>query len=150
MQAIDKTYDEIFRIYEDSNNFGAGLGMQLQEHQPGASTYQLKITEQHLATPKAAHGGVLAAFMDGLLGVTALSAVASENKVVATVEFKINFLEPVLVGDVLVGKGKVVRKGSRLVLAEAEVYCKDQLIATGSGTFNAYPAHKAGINIKNN
>ena len=150
MSIVNETYSSILKQYESSNKFGDHLGMVLKDYEEGYAHYTLTITPNHLATPVAAHGGVLAAFMDGLLGVTALTAVAGENKVVATVEFKINFLEPVHEGDELSGKGKVVRKGSRLVLTEAQVFSNDKLIATGSGTFNAYPAHKAGINITMN
>lgn len=147
---VNETYSTILQQYESSNKFGDQLGMNLKDHGNGYAHYTLEITPNHLATPIAAHGGVLAAFMDGLLGVTALTAVAGENKVVATVEFKINFLEPVHVGDILSGKGKVVRKGSRLVLTEAQVFSGEKIIATGSGTFNAYPAYKAGINTTMN
>lgn len=150
MNDTKSTYNNILKQYQASNNFGNNLGMVLTNHEPEKITYKLTITKDHLATPVAAHGGVVAAFMDGLLGVTALSAVANDNKVVATVEFKINYLEPVLVNNEIIGHGKVVRKGSRLVMTEAKVYCKEKLIATASGTFNAYPASKAGININTN
>jgi len=99
-----------------------------------------------LATPTAIHGGMLAAMMDGIIGVAALSAVAKENKLVSTVEFKINYFKPAFLGDQLTGKGKVDHKGNRIIHASGEIYNqKNELIAKALGTLNAYPFEKSDI-----
>lgn len=139
MNLIDK--------YISQNHFGKSLGMNFKIIEPGLIHYYLKIDESHLATPNAAHGGVISALMDALLGVTGLSAVEEENKVVSTVEFKINFLSPALLNDQLIGIGKVEQKGNRLLVISGDILCENrnnQIIAKGIGTFNAYPAEKAG------
>jgi uncharacterized protein (TIGR00369 family) len=139
MNLIDK--------YISQNHFGKSLGMNFKIIEPGLIHYYLKIDERHLATPNAAHGGVISALMDALLGVTGLSAVEGENKVVSTVEFKINFLSPALLNDLLIGIGKVEQKGNRLLVISGDILCENrnnQIIAKGIGTFNAYPAEKAG------
>src|ERR1700741_1509840 len=97
--------------YIAANNFGRTLGMEHQIIEPGVVHYRMTIKKEHLATPLAAHGGVISALMDGLLGVTALSSVYEDKKVVSTVEFKINFLSPALLDDELLGIGKVEQKG---------------------------------------
>lgn len=133
--------------YIQSNEFGRELGMDFKILEPGVVEYFLTIEQKHLATPKAAHGGVIAAFMDSILGVTALSAVAHDYKAVSTVEFKINFLAPVLIGDQLKAIGKVESHGKRILVTSADVLCmnrKNTCVAKGIGTFNAYPVEKAG------
>jgi uncharacterized protein (TIGR00369 family) len=109
--------------------------------------YHLKIEQHHLATPHAAHGGVIAALVDGALGTAGLSLVASENKALSTVEFKINYLSPALLDDELVAKAKVEQKGKRLLVISCDVFCTNRnnaAIAKSIGTFNAYDAEKAG------
>jgi uncharacterized protein (TIGR00369 family) len=137
----------IIEQYIQTNNFGKNLGMEFKIVEPGLVHYLLTIQNEHLATPISAHGGVISALMDGLLGVTALSVTESENKVVSTVEFKINFLAPALLGDQLLGIGKIEHKGNRLIITSGEICCVNKnniLIAKALGTFNSYPAEKAG------
>jgi uncharacterized protein (TIGR00369 family) len=118
--------------------------------EPGIVHYYMTIIKEHLATPKAAHGGVVAAFMDGVLGVAALSNVVDQNKVVSTVEFKINYLSPAFLGDQLFGIGKVEHLGNRIIVTSGDVICTNRnniSIAKAIGTFNAYPFEKAGISL---
>ena len=140
----------IIEQYITNNHFGNTLGMDFKIIEPGLVHYFLTIKPEHLSTPKAAHGGVTAALMDGLLGVAALSAIAHENKVVSTVEYKINFLAPALLGDELLAIGKVEQKGNRLIIVSGDIICpkrNNSVIAKAIGTFNAYPAEKAGFNL---
>jgi uncharacterized protein (TIGR00369 family) len=88
---------------------------------------------------------VISALMDSVLGISALSMVCTDDKIVSTVEMKLNFLAPVRLGDQLTGTAIVLSKGNRIVVTEAEI--KNQnglLVAKGMGTFNAYPKEKAG------
>ncbi len=113
----------------------------------GLVEYSLVIKKEHLATPHAAHGGLIAALVDGALGVAGLSAVYKENKVVSTVEYKINFLSPALLNDALIATGKVEQKGKRLLIISCDVICvnrENKLIAKALGTFNSYASDKAG------
>ncbi len=137
----------LFEKYDQHNHFGKLLGMELTEVGEGKITYRLTISEKHLATPNAAHGGVVAALMDGMLGVAALSAVAEDNKVVSTIEYKTSYFSPALLGDILEGKAWVEKAGKRIVFSAGEITVlnrENTVIAKGMGTFNAYPAEKAG------
>ncbi|MES2513359.1 MAG: PaaI family thioesterase [Bacteroidota bacterium] len=136
--------------YIAQNNFGKTLGMEFKILEPGLVHYSITIKQEHLATPKAAHGGVISALMDGLLGVTALSVSAKDNHIISTVEFKINFLGPAFLGDTLQGIAKVDQQGKRLIITSGEIICPERnnaLIAKAMGTFNAYPAEKAGYAV---
>ncbi len=138
---------ELINKYIQSNQFGKLIGMDFKVLEPGKIEYTLKITKEHLATPSAAHGGVIAALMDGLLGVTGLSAVAAEGKVVSTMEYKISYFNPAFLNDELLGTGVIEKKGSRILFISAQIVAgnrNNEVIAKASGTFNAYPAEKAG------
>lgn len=135
----------LIRKYQQLNQFGQLIGMDFLIHEPGVLTYRLEVTDVLLATPTALHGGVIAAFCDAVMGVGALSLVCGDEKVVSTVEMKVSFLNPAFRGDVLTGTSSVVKAGKRIIFMEAKV-CNQigDLIATSSGTFNAYPAERAG------
>jgi len=131
-------------MYKASNNYGAFLEMDLEVLKEGEAKYILEIKEKHLATPIAAHGGVVAGLIDGTLGVAALTVAGQNGNVVSTVELQVNFLKPVVLGDKLTSIGKVISAGKRLLYVEAAVTNqKGVLVARASGTFNAYPAEKA-------
>ncbi|WP_107038876.1 PaaI family thioesterase [Brumimicrobium mesophilum] len=136
--------EKILTMYKASNKFGALLEMELDVLGEGEVKYLLEIKEKHLATPIAAHGGVVAGLIDGTLGVAALTVAGQNNNVVSTVELQVNFLKPIKLGDKLTSIGKVISAGKRLLYVEAAVTNgKGILVAKASGTFNAYPAEKA-------
>lgn len=138
--------DDLIEKYKETNAFGRLLDMNLVSYEEGEIEYRMKINSNHLATPVAAHGGAIAALMDGLLGVTALTVSAKRGCVVSTIEFKLNYLKPVLLGDEISGTAKILSSGKRIIIVEGEMYNqKGELISKGQGTFNAYPKEKSGL-----
>jgi len=138
---------KILKLYNSINQYGTLNELELTVLDKGHIMYEMEVKKKHLATPIAIHGGVLSAMMDAILGVAALSASCHDGKLVSTVEFKINYLSPARLGDVLIGEGKIIQKGNRLIIAEGDIKLKgtDRLIAKGMGTFSAYPIEKAGV-----
>ncbi len=138
--------EKLLEIYNQVNQFGKDHDFKLTIVKPGEIIYEMEVLPKHLATPKTIHGGMVAAMMDGVLGVAGLSLVALENKLVSTVEFKISYFNPAYEGDVLTGKGKVDKKGNRIIYASGEIYNqKNEIIAKAMGTFNAYPIEKSDL-----
>ncbi len=137
----------IIEKYIEFNKFGKDLGLHFTIEKPGVVNHFLTITQKHLTTPHTAHGGVIAAMMDAVLGVAALSLVCEELKIVSTVEFKINYLNPCLLGDELGGESVIEQKGNRIIIVSGTIRSvnRDKTIAKAMGTFNAYPAAKAGV-----
>ncbi|MEA2460395.1 MAG: hypothetical protein QOH90_572 [Actinomycetota bacterium] len=79
-------------------------------------------------------GGMLATFADSLLG-GATSAHLPESQYPALAEMKISIFRPAPSGTTITGKGRVLKKGRRVLFAEAEVFGADgKLIAKASGT----------------
>jgi uncharacterized protein (TIGR00369 family) len=135
---------DLIEKYASQNHFGYLLGMEFQILSPGEIEYRLKIEEKHLATPIAAHGGVIASLVDASLGIACLSKVALLDKVVSTIEFSLKFHKPAVLGAELVAQARVISAGNRILVSETKIYDGVTLIASASGTFNAYPKEKAG------
>jgi len=138
--------DKLMSLYEQTNEFGRVNGMNLIAYKAGEVDYEMEIKPMHLATPTTAHGGILAAYMDAIMGVVALTSSAKNLCLVSTVEFKINYLKPAFVKDILKGKGTIISEGKRIIIAKGEIYNQNSdLIAVATGTFNAYPYQKSGM-----
>jgi uncharacterized protein (TIGR00369 family) len=131
--------------YIESNKFGQTIGMDFEIIEPGKVVYKLKISENHLATPNAAHGGCLSALLDATMGVGALSLTEKDFSVVSTLEMKVSFLEAVFKNDELTSTSRIIRKGKKIVFAEAEIINQySKLVAKSSGTFFVFDGLKAG------
>lgn len=136
----------LVQLYIEHNNFGRILEMDFNIEAPGQISYSMPVTSLHLATPFAAHGGAISALMDATMGICALSKVLEEDKVVSTIELKISFVKPAFENDFLHASADVIKTGSRLIFVEGKIFNQnDELVAFGTGTFNAYPAAKAGF-----
>jgi len=85
------------------------------------------------------HAGAVSAIADGAAGYAALSVMPA-NRGVLTAEFKINLLAPAT-GERIIARGKVVKAGRTLTLAQAEVFAesegRERLIALLSATVMA-------------
>ncbi len=68
------------------------------------------------------HAGAISAVADTAAGYAALSTMAPGRGVLTT-EFKINLLAPA-VGDRFIARGKVLKAGKTLTLAQAEVFAE--------------------------
>lgn len=133
----------IIQGYIQGNNFGRFLGMDFTIEARGKVKYHMTISEDHLATPIAAHGGVLAALADAGLGVGALSVSSEFGNVVSTVEFKVSYIAPVKLNDEITLVSKLVKAGRSIIFMEAEIFNQnDQLVAKANGTFNQYSLDK--------
>ena len=138
--------EKLLTIYNQVNKFGLENGFKLTVVNPGEIIYEMEVLEKHLATPKTIHGGMVAAMMDGVIGVAALSLVAPDGKLVSTVEYKLNYFRPAFLGDTLTGKGRVDHAGKRIISTSGEIYNQNnEIIAKAIGTFNAYPVEKSDV-----
>lgn len=137
------TPEQFITLFKSINKFDLDNGLVFEIHEPGSITYRMTIADKHLSSPNTAHGAAIAAFMDCVLGLSALSQAVTLGNLTSTVEFKINYIRPVLLGEEIVGTGKVVHKGKSLTISSGEVKNnKGELIALGQGTFNTYPFNK--------
>jgi len=126
--------DQIIK-YNDGNLFGKENNLVLKILGKGHIEYTMQLEDKHMALPKVVHGGAIAGLMDAILSVAAFSMVAEENKQVATVEFKINYLKAVKKKEILKGIGKVIKQGKRLIIVKGDIFNESgDIIAIGTGT----------------
>ncbi|RYY10961.1 MAG: PaaI family thioesterase [Cytophagaceae bacterium] len=133
--------------YNRINHYGQANGMALTVPAPGRAEYRMVIQEAHLSSPGTAHGGVLAGLMDAVLGAAALTLAFTAGELVSTIEFKINYLRPVHLGDKLLATAQVEHAGKSIVVVSGTIYQQGAegagpAVAQGLGTFNRYPASK--------
>ena len=147
---MDNFREKLIEYYGRSNQFGRLHGMELTRFEADGIEYRMEVREEHLATPTTAHGGLVAGYMDGVLGVAALHASSEHGRLVSTVEFKINYLAPVFKGDILIGKGKVLSAGQRIIVSVGEIINEKSghQVAIATGTFNSYPYEKSGMSFE--
>lgn len=136
--------DQFIELFKKINKFDEANGLRFLIHSPGHISYYVTVLERHLSSPNTAHGAAIAGFMDCVLGLSALSEALTRTNLTSTVEFKINFIRPVRLGEELVGTGKVIHKGKSLIISSGEIRTKatNELVAMGQGTFNTYPFSK--------
>jgi uncharacterized protein (TIGR00369 family) len=113
---------QVRHIFE-SANFVRDLGMQLVSIEDEYCETILVAAERHRQQHGLIHAGVLATMADHTSGCAARSAVGLDHDVVS-VEFKINFLRPV-VAERLRCRGHVLRAGKMLVICEAEIFAQN-------------------------
>ena len=132
--------------YNRINHYGQANGMTLHVPAPGQAEYRMLIQDAHLSSPGTAHGGVLAGLLDAVLGAAALTEAFTAGELVSTVEFKINYLRPVHLGDELRAVAQVTHTGKSIMVVSGTIYRQGedgaQAVAQGLGTFNRYPASK--------
>ena len=141
-------WPDLVAFYNQINQYGQANGMTLSVPAPGQAEYRMRIQPAHLSSPGTAHGGVLAGLLDAVLGAAALSLAFTTGELVSTVEFKINYFQPVHLGDELVAVARVDHAGTSLLVASGTIHqtgadgTPGPAVAQGLGTFNRYPATK--------
>ena len=121
------------------------LGVILTNVAPGLVQISIRpdpaISQQHGFV----HAGAISAIADTAAGYAALSLMPP-NRGVLTTEFKINFVAPA-VGDRILARGRVVKAGRSLTLAQTEVFAEsggqEKLIALLTATLMAVEGRAA-------
>ena len=113
---------EIERLF-DAAPFIRDIGMSLVAIAPGRCETRLVLSERHLQQDGVVHAGVLATMADHTSG-TAGASIIRADAYVLTAEFKINLLRAAR-GERLHCVGTVLKPGSRLIVAESEVFDGD-------------------------
>jgi uncharacterized protein (TIGR00369 family) len=112
------------------------LGAELVDVRPGACEIRLPFRPELGQQHGYFHGGVIGAISDNACGYAAYS-LAPANATILTVEYKLNIVAPGD-GDVLIGRGTVVKPGRTLVVARADTFVlkggRERLCATALET----------------
>jgi len=100
------------------------FGFSLEAAEPGRAVLKMRVRPRHIQVHGVVHGGILAALADtaGALGIYLM---VPRGTRLATIEMKINYLEPVEDGTLL-AEGRLLRKGSNFAVAECEIRDSDR------------------------
>lgn len=98
----------------------------------GEAVLEIPLQKDHLNPQNIAHGGVAFSLADTAMGL----AIRTLNRIGLTINTDINFLKPAKKSDTLKAIGKVIKKGKKIIVAEAVVVNqKNEQIAIARGTF---------------
>ena len=98
------------------------LGATLSNVSPGFVEIVIRSTSAISQRHGFVHAGAVSAIADSAAGYAALSLMPADTGVLTT-EFKINFVAPAA-GERIVARGRVVKAGRTLTLAQAEVFAE--------------------------
>jgi len=115
------------------------LGLRVLEVGDGSIEIAATWREEWVVNPERryTHGGILAALVD----LTADWALVSKTgRGVPTIDLRVDYHRAAMPGD-LIARGKVVKFGSAISVAEAHIYDQSgALLASGRGVYSTAPA----------
>lgn len=122
----------------NASNTARQFGFALALAEPGHVVMRMQVGQRHMQVHGVVHGGVLAALADtagGLATFMSLHALAR----VATIEMKINYLEPVEKGTVF-ADARVLRAGKNIAVVDCDLRDDaDRLVGKALMTFSIGP-----------
>ena len=141
-QALNPAWVEAVRAAINTSPYFSLLSMGVVDLTPGFSHLEIPVNPVHHLQPFGmVHGGVYASLIDAA-GFWAAFSLTSPDLGLTTVELKINYLAPTASG-LLVAKGRCIKHGKTLALAEAQVLDdQGRLLAHGTTTLMALPSLK--------
>jgi len=112
------------------------LGFDVESVHDGRAIFRLDVRPSHKQIHDVVHGGILAALADTTAAIAAYTVVPKGVEL-ATLEFKINYLEPVPGGTVK-ADARVLRTGRNFIVTECEIFNESgSLAAKALLTFSA-------------
>jgi uncharacterized protein (TIGR00369 family) len=104
---------------------------------PGRLTCELPVTEELLNPFGAAHGGVVSALVDHVLGAVCLPVI-ERGAWPATLEFKLNFLAPARVGA-MVAEARILSMSKRTAVVRIDVVNAGRPVCAAQGAVAIVP-----------
>jgi acyl-CoA thioesterase len=114
--------------------FAELVGFEVFPESDGTGKAQLIVSERHLNPNGVVHGGALFTLVDTAMGASLMQRL-DEGEICATLQISMNFLRPVVSGDVVECEARVVNKGSRFANVRGELYVQEKLVGTADGNF---------------
>ena len=101
------------------SNTARQFGFRLESAEQGRAVLRMKVQPRHMQIHGVVHGGVLASLADTAGGLALYLALPRGSRA-ATVEMKMNFLEPVQSGTVF-AEARILRQGKYLAVVECDM-----------------------------
>jgi uncharacterized protein (TIGR00369 family) len=123
------------------SNTARQFGFVLRTAEPGRVILQMRVARRHKQVHGVVHGGVLASLADTAGGLATYMVVAAGTRV-ATVEMKINYLEPIDKG-MITAEARVIRRGKYLSVVDCDLRNEENLlVGKALMTFSMGPVQK--------
>lgn len=116
--------------------FSERVGLTITEVEPGYSRGTLTVTDDLKNPHGMLHGAVLYTMADTGMGA-ALSPELGDDEVCATIELKINYLQPVHDGDVTC-ETILESKGKSIAYLESDLRQDGESVARATGSFSIF------------
>jgi uncharacterized protein (TIGR00369 family) len=124
------------------SNTARQFGFRLEHAEQGSATLRMKVQPRHMQIHGVVHGGVLASLADTAGGLAIYLSLPSGSRA-ATVEMKMNFLEPVQSGTVF-AEARILRQGKYLAVVECDLRDdRNRMVAKSLMTFSLGLAKRA-------
>lgn len=116
------------------------FGFDVESVHDGRAIFRLDVRPKHKQFHGVVHGGILAALADTAAAIAAYTVIP-RGREIATLELKINYLEPVPGGRVK-ADARVLRAGRNFIVTECEIFNETgSLAAKALLTFSAASGH---------
>ncbi|HTZ48491.1 MAG TPA: PaaI family thioesterase [Verrucomicrobiae bacterium] len=136
----EKRVTELVRQRMRESKSSELLGFEVESVQDGRAIFRLDVRPRHKQIHGVVHGGILAALADTTAAIAAYTAVPRGVEL-ATLELKINYMEPVPGGRVK-ADARVLRSGRNFIVTECEIYNESgSMAAKALLTFSAAAGH---------
>jgi len=125
-------------LFPHPDNWGEQVGYHYLEHGEGWVRTKLTVEKKHISPSGVTHGGVISSFVDWSMG-GAVFTTLKPGQLCSTIEFKLNYLSPVKLGEEIFCDAKVKYAGKSHAVIEFHVWREEgKDVAVGVGTFNIY------------
>jgi uncharacterized protein (TIGR00369 family) len=136
----EKRATELVRQRMKESESSELLGFNVESVHDGRAIFRLDVRSRHKQIHGVVHGGILAALADTTAAIAAYTVVPRGVEL-ATLELKINYLEPVPGGRVK-ADARVLRGGRNFIVTECEIFNESgSLAAKALLTFSAAAGH---------
>jgi len=136
----EKRVTELVRQRMKESKSSELLGFAVESVHDGRAIFRLDVRPRHKQIHGVVHGGILAALADTAAAIAAYTVVPRGEEL-ATLELKINYMEPVPGGRVK-ANARVLRKGRNFIVTECEIYNESgEMAAKALLTFSAAAGH---------
>jgi len=140
MSAEEKRVTELVRARMRESKSTELLGFDVESVHEGRAVFFLEVKPIHKQIHGVVHGGILAALADTTAAIAAYTTVPRGVEL-ATLELKINYLEPVPGGRVK-ADARVLRAGRNFIVTECDIFNQSgSLAAKALLTFSAATGH---------
>ena len=123
--------------------FAVLLGFRCAEAEKGRVVFEMPVQEFHYSPLNIAHGGMVSALLDTVMGC-ALWSTLDKGMSYATTDLHIHFIRPLTIeSGVVRAEGKVIHAGKRSATSEGRAFDeKGKLVAHGTCTCMMLPSSR--------